>query len=365
MKESAGPLRLLLLAAVALALSAMAFGIAACGGSSTDDTSAAMSQGTIVGAGASFPYPLYAQWGEEYAATGGAKLDYQSVGSGGGISAVKAGKVDFGASDAPLEREELDADGLVQFPLCVGGVVPVVNLEGITDGQLRLTADLLAKVFNGDIASWNDPAIAAVNPDVKLPDTAISVVHRSDSSGTTWIFTNYLTAAAPDVWKAGADEEVPWPTGVGAKGNEGVAASVQQLSGSIGYVEYAHAKQAQMTTMQMQNKAGGFVAPSLAAFAAAAARADWKGSLPSMHLLLVDQPGKKTWPITGASFILVLKDQADAARALGMMSFFDWAYTSGAKAARGLDYVPIPADVYSLVQRDVWKNVTVSGTSVW
>jgi phosphate transport system substrate-binding protein len=365
MKKSASQWRIPVVAATALALMTMALGVAACGGSSSSDAGSAATADTIVGAGASFPFPLYSKWGEEYAATGGAKLNYQSIGSGGGISAVNAGTVDFGASDAPLEQTDLEADGLVQFPLCVGGVVPVVNVEGVTDGQLKLTADLLAKIFNGDITTWSDPAIAAENSGVKLPDTKINVVHRSDSSGTTWIFTNYLTAAAPDVWTAGADKEVPWPTGVGGKGNEGVAASVQQLSGSIGYVEYAYAKQAQMVTVQMQNKDGAFVAPSLSAFEAAAAEADWKGSLPSMYLVLVDQPGKGTWPIAGASFILVPKDQADATRAKAMLSFFDWAYTNGAETAKGLDYVPIPESVYSLVESDVWKNVTASGTPVW
>ena len=249
--------------------------------------------------------------------------------------------------------------------MCVGGVVPVVNIDGVTDGQLKLNADLLAKIYNGDITTWNDPAITAVNPGVNLPASKINVVHRSDSSGTTWIFTNYLTAAAPGVWTAGADKEVPWPVGVGGKGNEGVAASVQQLSGSIGYVEYAYAKQAKMVTVQMQNKDGAFVKPTLDSFEAAASQADWKGSLPSMYLVLVDQPGKTTWPIAGASFILVQKDQQDAARGQAMMSFFDWAYKNGGEAAKALDYVPIPKSVYDLVESDVWKNVTVSGTPVW
>jgi phosphate transport system substrate-binding protein len=366
MKKSPSPRRLLLVAAVALALVALALGAAACGDdtASGDDASAA-SADTIVGAGASFPYPLYSKWGEEYAATGGAKLNYQSIGSGGGISAVKAGTVAFGASDAPLEQSELDESNLAQFPLCVGGVVPVINLEGVADAELKLTADLLAKIFNGDITMWNDQAIAAENSGVKLPDTKINVVHRSDSSGTTWIFTNYLTAAAPDVWTAGADKEVPWPTGVGGKGNEGVAASVQQLAGSIGYVEYAYAKQAQMTSVQMQNKDGAFVKPSLEAFESAAGQADWESSLPSMYLILVDQPGEATWPIAGASFILVPKEQADAARAEAMLSFFDWSYISGAETAKSLDYVPIPENVYSLVQSDVWNTITVSGTPVW
>jgi phosphate transport system substrate-binding protein len=366
MKMSKRGRRIPMIGGMALALAAMALGVAACGGSGTSsEASAATQSDTIVGAGASFPYPLYSKWGEQYNTTAGVQLNYQSIGSGGGISAVTAKTVDFGASDAPLEQADLDSSGLVQFPMCVGGVVPVVNLDGVADGQLKLTADLLAKIYGGDITKWNDAAIAAANAGVSLPDIKINVVHRSDSSGTTWIFTNYLTAAAPDVWKAGADKEVPWPTGVGGKGNEGVAASVQQLSGSIGYVEYAYAKQAHMTTVQMRNKDGVFVKPSLDAFASAAAKADWKGSLPSMFLILVDQPGKATWPIAGASFILVQKDQADAAGAKTMLDFFDWAYTNGAETAASLDYVAIPADVYKLVQSDVWGNVTAAGAPVW
>jgi phosphate transport system substrate-binding protein len=366
MKKSASPWRLLPVAAVALTLVAMALGAAACGGgTSSGGASTGASSDTIVGAGASFPYPLYSKWGAEYATTGGAKLNYQSIGSGGGISAIEAGTVNFGASDAPLSQADLTTNKLVQFPMCVGGVVPVVNVQGVTDGQLRLTADLLAKIYNGDITMWNDPALGAANPGVKLPATKINVVHRSDSSGTTWIFTNYLTAAAPSVWTAGADKSVSWPVGVGGKGNEGVAASVQQLSGSIGYVEYAYAKQAKMVTVQMQNKDGAFVKPSLETFAAAASKADWKGSLPTMYLVLVNQPGKTTWPIAGASFILVQQSQQDAGPAQAMMSFFDWAYKNGEATARGLDYVPIPKSVYDLVESDVWKNVTISGTPVW
>jgi phosphate transport system substrate-binding protein len=348
-----------------MALIALSLVVTACGGVSSASEGPATTTDTIIGAGASFPYPLYSKWGEEYAATGGAKLNYQSIGSGGGISAVTAGTVDFGASDAPLEQEALEADGLVQFPLCVGGVVPVVNLEGVADGQLKLTADLLARIYSGDITTWNDKAIAAENSGVKLPDTRISVVHRSDSSGTTWIFTNYLAAAAPGAWKAGADKGIPWPVGVGGKGNEGVAASVQQLSGSIGYVEYAYARQTEMTTAQVQNKAGAYVEPSLEAFESAAAQADWKASLPSMYMVLVDQPGKATWPIAGASFILVHADQQDAEKAQAMLAFFDWCYTGGGETARSLDYVPIPKKVYRLVQRDVWGKVTISGTPLW
>jgi len=347
------------------ALIATALAVSACGANGASDAASPAAADTIIGAGASFPYPLYSKWGEEHAATGGAKLNYQSIGSGGGISAVRAKTVDFGASDAPLEQTELDESGLAQFPLCVGGVVPVVNLEGVADGQLKLTAGLLAKIFNGDITMWNDQAIAVENAGVPLPDTRINVVHRSDSSGTTWIFTNYLAAAAPGAWKAGADKEVPWPTGVGGKGNEGVAASVQQLNGSIGYVEYAYAKQAQMTAVQLQNKDGEFVAPSLEAFEAAVAAADWKATLPSMYLILVDQPGAATWPIAGASFILVRREQTDAARADAMLRFFDWCYTNGAATATRLDYVAIPQNVYDLVRADVWGGITAAGTPVW
>ena len=363
MKTSAWWGRLPLVVIIALGLSAMAFALAACGGSAADDAGAATD--TIVGAGASFPYPLYSKWGQEHNAAGGVKLNYQSIGSGGGISAIEAKTVDFGASDAPLEQADLEENGLVQFPLCVGGVVPVVNLEGVGDGELKLTAELLARVFNGDITMWDDKAIAAVNARLTLPATKISVVHRSDSSGTTWIFTNYLTAAAGDVWKAGAAKEIPWPTGVGGKGNEGVAASVQQLNGAIGYVEYAYAKQAQMTTVQMENRDGAFVKPTLGSFASAAAEADWGATLPSMYLVLVDQPGKATWPIAGASFILVQKDHADAGRAKAMLEFFDWCYRSGGPTAESLDYVPIPASVYEVVETDVWTTITASGAAVW
>ena len=377
MKKSARSRRLVLLVASALGIVALAVAVAGCGGSNTADASGTpapaisgftpvpMSADTILGAGASFPAPLYMKWGSDYKGVAGVKLNYQSIGSGGGISAIEAKTVDFGASDAPLEQTELDASGLAQFPMIVGGVVPVVNLNGVANGQLKLTPDLVAGIYMGTIKTWNDPAITKLNPGVKLPSTTINVVHRSDGSGTTWIFTHYLTDAAGSIWTAGADKEIAWPVGVGGKGNEGVAAAVQQLSGSIGYVEYAYAKQTGMTTTQLQNKDGQWVKPSIASFTAAAANADWKGSLPSMYMVLVNQPGVDTWPITGASFILVQKDQTDAARAQSMMSFFDWAYKNGAETAKSLDYVPIPQSVYDLVQTDVWKNVTVSGTPVW
>jgi phosphate transport system substrate-binding protein len=383
MQKSSQARRIALIAAVVLVLSVAAVALAACGGSSEaaagtpvpgSSASAAaiegftpqpMESGTILGAGASFPAPLYMKWGSDYAGVSGVKLNYQSIGSGGGIAAIEAKTVDFGASDAPLEQAELDANGLAQFPMVVGGVVIVVNLDGVTDGQLKLTPDFLASIYMGKTTQWDDPSITAVNPGVKLPASKINVVHRSDGSGTTWIFTHYLTDAAGDIWTAGADKEIPWPVGIGGKGNEGVAASVQQLSGTIGYVEYAYAKQTGMTTTQLQNKDGAWVKPSIDTFSAAAANADWEGSLPSMYLVLVNQPGADTWPITGASFILVQKEAADAARAKATFDFLDWGYTSGASAATQLDYVAIPDSVYKLVEDQVWTTVTAGGSPVW
>ncbi len=382
MKKVLRPRRATYVVAALLVVAVAALALAACGGSDTGapgGTSASgspaaaiegftpvpMSEGTILGAGASFPAPLYMKWGSDYAGVTDVKLNYQSIGSGGGIAAIEAKTVDFGASDAPLEQSELDAAGLAQFPMVVGGVVIVVNLDGVADGQLKLTPDVLANIFMGTTTQWDDPSITALNPGVSLPATKINVVHRSDGSGTTWIFTHYLTDAAGTIWTAGADKEIPWPVGVGGKGNEGVAASVQRLSGSIGYVEYAYAKQTGMTTTQLQNKDGSWVSPSIESFSAATANADWEGSLPSMYLILVNQPGADSWPITGASFILVQKEQADAARAKTVFEFFDWAYTSGASAATQLDYVPIPENVYQLVQDQVWPTVVASGTPVW
>ena len=382
MKISRRTRRLTLLTAAVLVVAVAAAGLAACGGSSGDSGTAVpgssssavaiegftpqpMQAGVILGAGASFPAPLYMKWGSDYANVADVKLNYQSIGSGGGIAAVEAKTVDFGASDAPLEEADLSANGLVQFPMVVGGVVVVVNLDGVADGQLKLTPDVLASIFMGTTTQWDDPSIKDLNPGVTLPSTKINVVHRSDGSGTTWIFTHYLTDAAGSVWTAGADKEVPWPVGAGGKGNEGVATTVQQLSGTIGYVEYAYAKQTGMTTTQLQNKDGNWVTPSIESFSAAAASADWEGSLPSMYMVLVDQPGADTWPITGASFILMQKDQADAARAKATLEFLKWGYTSGASAATQLDYVPIPESVYTLAQDQVWTTITSGGSPVW
>jgi phosphate transport system substrate-binding protein len=249
--------------------------------------------------------------------------------------------------------------------MVVGGVVPVINMEGVADGELRLTPETLAGIFMGEITSWDDAAIKRENPGLDLPGAKINVVHRSDGSGTTWIFTNYLTAAAGDVWTKGADKEIAWPVGVGGKGNEGVSASVQQLRGAIGYVEYAYAKQTGMAIAQLKNKDGAWVKPDIASFSAAAANADWQASLPSMALVLVDQPGADTWPITGASFILMQKEQADAERGRMTLEFFDWAYRNGEPAATELDYVAIPANVYELVQGEVWPMISSGGSPVW
>jgi phosphate transport system substrate-binding protein len=358
--------RVLTAAALVAVLAVAAAGLVACG----DDTSSSGgvpgtgTSDTIVGAGASFPYPLYSKWGSEYNNLNGIKLNYQSIGSGGGISAITAKTVDFGASDAPLQSADLEAAGLVQWPQCVGGVVMVVNLDGVDSDQLKLTGELVAGIYNGDVKDWGDPAIAAVNEGVTLPSGKINVVHRSDSSGTTWIFTSYLTAAAGDVWTLGADKEIAWPTGVGGKGNEGVAASVQQLKGSIGYVEYAYAKETGLVTTQLQNADGEWVEPSLEAFGEAVAQADWADA-EDFSMVLVDQPGAGTWPITGASFIMVQKEQADAERAKAMLKFFDWAFADGGPSAESLDYVPIPESVSSQVEAMWESSITAGGQPVW
>jgi phosphate transport system substrate-binding protein len=383
MKQSTNGRRLFVVAAALLAVTALALAVAACGSSSSSSSSSPaasasptgtpsptltpvpMQTGTIVGAGATFPAPIYLKWGDAYNGVKGVKLNYQAIGSGGGISAIEAKLVDFGATDAPLKEADLTSSGLAQFPMIVGGDVVVVHLSGISDGQLKLTADVLASIYMGKTTMWNDPSITKLNPGLSLPATKINVVHRSDSSGTTWIFTHYLTDAAGSIWTVGADKTVAWPVGIGGNGSAGVATSVQQLSGSIGYVEYAYAKQTGMTTTQLQNKAGNWVKPGIPSFSAAAANADWKASLPSMYVVLVNQPGAGAWPITGASFILVQKSQTDAARAKAMFEWFNWNYTSGASAATALDYVPIPTNVYQLVEKQVWPTVTASGSPVW
>jgi len=311
----------------------------------------------ITGAGATFPYPVYAKWAEAYKAKTGNSVNYQSIGSGGGIKQIKAKTVDFGASDAPLKLEELEKEGLVQFPAVMGGVVPVVNIEGIKSGEMKLTAKALADIYLGKIKKWNEPAIAELNKGLKLPGTDITVVNRSDGSGTTFIFTNYLSKVSTE-WKdkVGNAASVAWPapTGAGGKGNEGVASFVQRLKGSIGYVEYAYAKQNKLTYVQMQNREGQFVSPDETSFQAAAAGADWKNA-PGFYEILTDEPGKASWPITGATFILMHKTQANADRARAVLKFFDWAYQDGDQLAQGLDYIPMPDAVVKLVQSE-WKN---------
>jgi phosphate transport system substrate-binding protein len=315
----------------------------------------AANAGEISGAGATFPYPIYAKWAEAYKAKTGVSMNYQSIGSGGGIQQIKKKTVNFGASDAPLKPAELDEAGLTQFPMIMGGIVPVVNLPDVKPGEMKLTGPILADIFLGKIAKWNDPVLAKLNPGVKLPDQAIAVVHRSDGSGTTYNFADYLAKVSPE-WKdkVGVNTSVEWPTGLGGKGNEGVSAVTSQTAGSIGYVEYAYALQNKMTFALMGNKEGNFVAPSAASFQSAAANANWKGT-PGYALLLTDQPGKDSWPITASSFILVYKKQDDVATAKAVLDFFAWSYANGAKMAEELDYVPMPASVVSLVE-DTWKN---------
>ena len=311
----------------------------------------------IDGAGATFPYPLYAKWAEAFNGQTGVKVNYQSIGSGGGIKQIKSRTVDFGASDMPLPVDELKEAGPVQFPMVMGGVVPVVNVRGIEPGQLKLTGPLLADIFMGKIAKWNDKAIAAVNPGLALPDQAIAVVHRSDGSGTTFIFAEYLSKMSPE-WKekVGASTSVKWPTGLGGKGNEGVAATTQRTNGAIGYVEYAYAKQNKMAHALMGNRDGEFVAPNSESFQSAAAFAEWEKA-PGFNLLLTDQPGKKSWPITGATFILMHAKTGKPDDAKRALQFFDWSYKNGGTLAENLDYVPMPAKVVQMVQQ-TWRSIT-------
>jgi phosphate transport system substrate-binding protein len=319
----------------------------------------------ISGAGATFPYPIYAKWAEAYKEKTGTAMNYQSIGSGGGIKQIEAKTVDFGASDMPLTPDKLDADKLQQFPMVMGGVVPVVNLSSIQPGQLKLDGQTLAAIYLGTITNWNDKAIAALNPGLTLPDKAIATVHRSDGSGTNFIFTHYLSSIDPDFKaKIGENTSVEFPGGLGGKGNEGVAAIAGRTDGAIGYVEYAYALQNKMTYALLKNKDGNFVAPSAATFQAAAANADWTKA-PGFYLLLTDQPGKDSWPITGATFILMHHQQEKPETAREVLSFFDWAYHNGSKLAEDLDYVPMPASVISQVEAS-WKTIVGSdGKPVW
>ena len=296
----------------------------------------------ITGAGATFIYPLLSQWSDDYHKATGNKINYQSIGSGGGIAQIKAGTVDFGSTDKPLPPEELAAAGLGQFPSAIGGVVPVVNVEGIAAGKLRLTGALLADIFMGKVTLWNDPAIVALNPGVTLPATKINVVHRSDGSGTTFNFVNYLGKVSPE-WKqkVGEGTSVPWPGGIGGKGNEGVAAYVKQIKGSIGYVELAYALQNNMAHAALQNAAGNFVQPNAASFQAAAATADWANAT-DFNLVITNAPGAEAWPITATNFILMYKQPKDVKRSRQALEFFQWALDNGQAQAAALDYVPLP-----------------------
>jgi phosphate transport system substrate-binding protein len=309
----------------------------------------------ISGAGATFPYPIYAKWADTYKKETGVGLNYQSIGSGGGIKQIQAKTVVFGATDQPLSGDDLTKSGLVQFPMVMGGIVPVVNLDGVSPGSLVMDGPTLAKIFAGQVKSWDDAAIKALNPGVTLPRQAIAVVHRSDGSGTTFNFTNYLSKVSPD-WKSkiGEAAAVEWPVGIGARGNEGVANNVAQTKGAIGYVEYAYAKQNKLTFTKLINAEGKTVSPSSETFQAAAANADWN-SVPGYGVILSNQPGSQSWPMTAATFILIHKQPQDPAAAAQALKFFAWAYANGGKAAEELDFVPMPASVVTAVQ-GVWAK---------
>jgi phosphate transport system substrate-binding protein len=308
----------------------------------------------VTGAGATFPNPLYSKWADAYNKLTGVRINYQPVGSGAGLNQIRAKTVDFGASDMPLTDADLAKDGLMQFPVVIGGVVPVVNIKGIAPGQLKLTGQVLAEIYLDKIKKWNDPAIASLNPGVSLPDSTISPVNRADGSGTTFIFTNYLSKISPE-WKSkvGEGTAVKWIVGTGGKGNDGVASYVKQLPNSIGYVEYIYAATNKMSHVLLRNQAGAFVAPDDTAFKAAAAGAEWSKSF---YQILTEQPGKESWPITGATFIMMHKAQDKPAQAAATLKFFDWAYANGDKMASDLEFVPLPDSVKALVRRD-WGGI--------
>ena len=313
----------------------------------------------ITGAGASFPYPVYAKWAEAFQAKTGSKLNYQSIGSSGGIKQIKAKTVDFGASDNPVKFEALEKDGLVQFPAIIGGVVPVLNVDGVAPGQLKLSPDTLSDLFQGVITNWNDKRIVLNNPGLKLPNLPVTVVHRADGSGTTAIFTNYLSKASSN-WKEAVGEgaSVKWPaaSSVGGKGNEGVAANVSRVKGAIGYVEYAYAKKNNMTFAQLKNHDGQFVMPDDSTFAAAAAGTDWS-KIPGMGTFITNAPGAKSWPITGASFILMYKNPENKANSAEVLKFFDFAFKEGKKMALDLQYVPLPDSTTDYIRKNVWSQI--------
>jgi phosphate transport system substrate-binding protein len=314
---------------------------------------------TITGAGATFPYPIYAKWAEQYKKETGVSLNYQSIGSSGGIRQINGKTVAFGATDAPVKGADLDQRGQVQFPAIIGGTIPVFNLEGFRPGELRITGDVLAEMFMGWIVNWNDPKIAALNPGKRLPDQTITVVHRADGSGTTFNFTDYLTTVSK-LWaeKVGRGAAVKWPaaSSIGGKGNEGVAANVARVKGAIGYVEYAYAKKNNLPYFQMQNRDGKFVRPDDKTFAAAAAGADWF-STPGMGISIVDQPGAAAWPISTASFIIMYRDPENKAASAEVLKFFDYAFRNGKKAALELDYVPLPDALTEQIRQRVWNQI--------
>jgi len=317
-------------------------------------TSTFANAANVTGAGSSFAFPIFSKWAGDYQAKTNVGINYQSIGSGAGIKQVTAKTVDFGASDMPLQQEELDKAGLMQFPAIVGGVVPVYNLEGIASGQMKMTGEVLADIYLGKIKKWNDPAIKAINPGLTLPDLAILPVHRADGSGTTFIFTNYLSKVNKD-WKdkVGTGTAVAWTGGVGGKGNEGVAANVSKIKGALGYVEYAYVKQAKMAFMQMKNRDGAFVMPESKAFQAAAAYASWDKA-PAFYEVITDEPGKTSWPITGATFVLMQKIQDKPENATEVLKYFEWSFKNGAAQAEALDYVPMPLNVVKLIE-GAWR----------
>jgi phosphate transport system substrate-binding protein len=320
----------------------------------------------ITGAGATFPFPIYSKWADAYKTKTGVGMNYQSIGSGGGIKQIQSKTVDFGASDMPLKPEELDKSGLVQFPAIIGGIVPVVNIEGVAPGALKFTGPVLADIYLGKIKSWDDKAITALNPGVKLPADPITVVRRSDGSGTTFNFTDYLSKVSPE-WKekVGSNTAVAWPEGVGGKGNEGVSSYVQRIKGSIGYVEYAYAKKNNMAYALVQNKDGQYPKPDNDTFQAAAAYADWKNA-PGYYQIITNSPGKDSWPIAATSFILMHKTQEKPANAQEVLKFFDWSFKNGQKMAEELDYVPLPAALVSQIESS-WKTdiKDAAGKPVW
>ena len=346
--------------AMTIAAATAALFVSACGGQSSENQASGNSStggATITGAGSTFVYPVLSAWASDYANSSGTKVNYQSIGSGGGISQVKAGTVDFGASDQPLDSAELAASNLAQFPIVIGGIVPVINLTGIEPGKLRLTGPVLADIFAGKVKKWDDPAIVTVNPGVKLPSAPIAVVHRSDGSGTTFNFTHYLSQVSPS-WKAGPGEgkTVSWPTGVGGKGNEGVAAYVKQLPNSIGYVEYAYVLQNGMSYASLQNAAGNFVTPSAETFSNAAATADW-AKAQDFNLVMTNAPGPNAYPITASVFILMPTQAKDPARSKAALEFFRYVLNNGQEQAKKLDYVPLPAELVKQIEAYVGPKI--------